>query len=102
MHQEIGECHDNSDHDYIEELKNLIKGFKQPYDGTTYNSMLQKLDDIEAREAADSMNDIEKEVFSCDLRVARKWIQQKQRKEERAEPKEGRMLELAGDEVLQK
>ena len=65
----------NPDHDYIEELKNMIQGFKKA-SYNNYDAMVWELDALKAREAASSMSDIEKEVFSCDMRVAKKWVKQ--------------------------
>ena len=101
MPEELVDCHDDPDHDYIEELKIITQEFMRKPESTTYSDKVQKLDNVEAREAAGSMNDVKKEIFSCDLTVARKWIKQIQ-EEERAEPKEDVTSKLTAHEVLQK
>ena len=53
----------------------MVRNF-QKSDYNNYDTMVCELDDIAEREAGGSMNDAEKEVFSCDLRVARKWVEQ--------------------------
>ena len=69
----------NTYHNYIEELKNMVRSFKTS-GYINYESVVCELDDIEEREADGGMNDTEKEVFSSDLRVARQWVQQSRKK----------------------
>ena len=57
----------------------MVRSFKTS-DYINYDSVACELDDIEEREAYGSMNDVEKEVFSSDLRVARQWVEQGRKK----------------------
>ena len=65
----------STNHNYIEELKNLVRGFRTS-DYINYESIVWELGDIEDREANDDANDLEKEVFRSDVEAARQWLEQ--------------------------